>query len=105
MSKIVSPVYYRIYDRVGTKWFAVEPSGIFYNPTDTSASLTHIVEQYGLKESKIIIELFRINGGRPGYYLANLRDKKYYYCGSNCEDVKKKLLELGIGRADPMEKQ
>nr|WP_306296913.1 hypothetical protein [Nostoc sp. TCL26-01] len=45
--------------------------------------------------------MFRINGGNAGYYLANLRDKKYYYCGDNWEDVKTKLEELGIGKDEP----
>lgn len=103
MPKIVSPVYFRIYERVGVKWFAIEPSGVFYNPTDAIANLNSIVEQFGLKESKILIELFRVNGGKPGYYLVNLRDKKYYYCGLKSEDIKHKLVDLGIGRADPVE--
>ncbi|TBR56670.1 hypothetical protein B4U84_28835 [Westiellopsis prolifica IICB1] len=48
-------------------------------------------------------ELFRINGGKQGYYIADIQDKKYYYCGTEWEDVKLKLGELGIGRPDPME--
>ncbi len=50
----------------------------------------------------MVIELFRINGGKSGYYLANIRDKKYYYCIDR-DGVKTKLFELGIGRVDPME--
>lgn len=50
-----------------------------------------------------MIELFRINCGRDGYYLANLRDKKYYYCGLEFEDINTKLKELGIGRDDPVD--
>ena len=46
--------------------------------------------------------LFRINGGKQGYYIANILDKKYYYCGTEWEDVKIKLKELGIGRDDPI---
>lgn len=51
---------------------------------------------------KVAIELFRINGGKQGYYIANILDKKYYYCGTEWQDVKNKLLELGIGRHDPI---
>jgi hypothetical protein len=47
--------------------------------------------------------LFRINGGRQGYYIANIKDNKYYYCGVEWEGVKAKLQELGIGRPDPIE--
>jgi hypothetical protein len=52
---------------------------------------------------KVAIELFGINGGLQGYYIANILDKKYYYCGTEWSDVKAKLQELGIGRPDPME--
>jgi len=47
-------------------------------------------------------ELRRINNGKQGYYIANILDKKYYYCGSEWEDVKTKLRELGIGRENPI---
>ncbi len=33
-----------------------------------------------------------------GYYLVNLAERKYYYCGETWEDVKAKFLDLGIGR-------
>lgn len=58
---------------------------------------------YGISKQQVVIELFRINGGKLGYYLANLRNKKYYYCGIEVQDVKAKQLNLGIGRADPVE--
>ncbi|MDB9442061.1 hypothetical protein PN497_11915 [Sphaerospermopsis kisseleviana CS-549] len=48
-----------------------------------------------------MIELFRVNGGKNGYYIANIRDKQHYYCGSDWADVKVKLRQLGIGRNDP----
>jgi len=35
--------------------------------------------------------------------LANIKDKQYYYCGKNWEDVKAQLIEVGIGRPDPVE--
>jgi hypothetical protein len=42
----------------------------------------------------------RLHGGKSGYYLANLRDKKYHYCGSNWQDVQETLLDLGIGKRE-----
>lgn len=51
---------------------------------------------------KIAAELRRINNAKQGYYIANILNKKYYYCGTEWEDVKIKLKELGIGRDDPM---
>jgi hypothetical protein len=58
---------------------------------------------YGTTKKKVVIELFRINGGKPGYYLADLRNKQYYYCGTEPEDITAQLQSLGIGRPDPME--
>ena len=47
-------------------------------------------------------ELRSINGGKQGYYIANILDKKYYYCGTEWKDVKTKFRELGIGRDNPI---
>lgn len=46
------------------------------------------------------IELFRQYGGKLGYYLADLRNKKCDYCGWTEEDVRGKLYELGIAIED-----
>ncbi len=51
---------------------------------------------------KIAAELRRINNANQGYYIANTLVKKYYYHGTEWEDVKTKLKELGIGRDEPM---
>ncbi|BAZ17546.1 hypothetical protein NIES4071_94260 [Calothrix sp. NIES-4071] len=56
---------------------------------------------FGTTKSKVVTELFRINGGKPGYYLANLLEHKYYYCGESNEDLRIKFLELGIGSVEP----
>jgi hypothetical protein len=48
--------------------------------------------------TKVAREFFKINGGKEGYYLANILDKKYYYCGQSPQDVKNRLIELGIGK-------
>lgn len=103
MSSIVAPIHYQIYECKSARWFAFDPSGAFYNPTDTPMKLKYVERQFGLTAQQVALELFRINGGKAGYYLANLRGKKYYYCGSNWEDVKTTLQSLGIGRADPIE--
>lgn len=104
MTKIVHPLYYQVYQREGTRWFVLEKGRVFYNLSNTPTQLEHIERQFGLTEEHIIIELFRIYGGKPGYYLANLRDRRYHYCGPDFEDVKNTLLCLGIGRPDPMER-
>lgn len=103
MSKIAHPFHYQVYRREGADWFVKEPGRVFYNPTNMPTVLKHVERQFGLTATEIVIELFRINGGKPGYYLANLRDRKYYYCGLEWADIKTTLLSLGIGRADPFD--
>ena len=104
MSTIVYPFHYQVYWREGASWFAKNPRSVFYNGTNETMQLDKIPQQFGLTEKKVIIELFRINGGKPGYYLANLRDRKYYYCGLDWENIKTTLLNLGIGRVDPSDR-
>ncbi|MFB2979160.1 hypothetical protein [Microseira sp. BLCC-F43] len=41
-----------------------------------------------------------MKGGQTGFYLANLRHKRYYYCGIDVVDIKAMLRSLGIGRDD-----
>ncbi|MHC5747775.1 MAG: hypothetical protein ACYTXT_39150 [Nostoc sp.] len=100
MSKIHAPIHLQIYEREGTKWF-FHGGDVFYNPYGASTDLESTLKINGLTKIKVLVELFRINGGRPGLYLADIRDKKYYYCGQDWEDVKAKLRELGIGRDEP----
>ncbi|MBF2007136.1 MAG: hypothetical protein IGS49_17125 [Chlorogloeopsis fritschii C42_A2020_084] len=100
MSTIVMPYYFRTFSRSGTKWF-VKNADVFYSERSTPIDLDDFQGLYGVSELDVIIELFRINGGKPGYYLANLKDRKYYYCGSEWEDIKVKLQELGIGAPKP----
>ncbi len=49
---------------------------------------------------KIAAELRYLYNGKQGYYIANILNKEYYYCGTEWENVKNKLKELGIGRND-----
>ena len=103
MPRLVTPYHYRVYERSGTRWFVFDAARVFYNSTDQPLELQDIEQQFGLTAEKVVIELFRINAGRKGYYLANLRDREYHYCGPKFEDVKQMLQRLGIGRADPMD--
>lgn len=102
MVSIHAPIHIQIYEREGTKWFFYG-GNVFYNPRGISTDLKSTLERNGLTKIKVLVELFRINGGKPGLYLANIRDKKYYYCGQGWEDVLAKLRTLGIGRDDPMD--
>lgn len=104
MSTIICPFHYQVYQREGASWFSRNPSRVFYNGTNQPMQLENVASQFGLTDKAVVIELFRINGGKAGFYLANLRDRKYYYCGTDWEDVKTTLHSCGIGRADPLEK-
>lgn len=101
---LVYPAYYRVVRReikdVG--YWHFRKCEVFYNPSRLTLDFDKAEEHYGTTKSKVIIELFRINGGRVGYYLANLRDKQYYYCGEKEADVRIKLQSLGIGTHDPL---
>lgn len=102
--RIIIPYHYKVYERESQKWFARDAERVFYNSSGKPLNLLDVEQEFGLTTEKVIIELFRINCGRSGFYLANLRDRKYYYCGTNWEDIKTTLTSLGIGRADPLEK-
>lgn len=43
---------------------------------------------FGTTKSLVVTERFYINGGKHGYYLANLLELKYYYCGESDEDLR-----------------
>lgn len=94
--KIYCPLHYQIYEREGTRWF-FHGGTPFYNPRGIPTDFNSTLQTNKLTKIKVLVELFRINGGKPGYYLANVRDKKYYYCGQEWAGVKAKLKELGIG--------
>ena len=101
MSKIIHPISFQIYIRRNAQWFVQKRGQVFFNPKSTPAQLNNIAEQFGLTNQKVVIELFRINGGENGYYLADIKNQNYYYCGQNWEDISLKLRDLGIGREDP----
>jgi hypothetical protein len=100
---VVCPVYYQIIQRRNNGWAFKhgEPFINLFNVFDLSPEDEFTA--FGTSMKKVAIALFRINGGRQGYYIADIKDKKYYYCGVEWEDVKAKLQELGIGRPNPIE--
>ena len=102
---VCCPIYYKIIQRrgKGQDFKYGEPFINLFNAP--SFSPKEECKIFGTSMKKVAIELFRINGGKKGYYIANILDKKYYYCGSEWEDVKNKLKELGIGRENPIKYQ
>lgn len=95
---IFYPLHYRVIKREGTKW-AVKGSKLVSANNDPIGC--DDIQSYGITALDLVVSLFRINGGKPGYYIANLRDKNYYYCGLSLEDVQIAFRNLGIGREDP----
>jgi hypothetical protein len=99
---IVAPVYYRVVRRCGMKWhFVIGES--FYNPLNLPIlCLDDLFATYNTSMREAARQLLKINDGKEGLYLVDIMDKRYYYCGSTVEDVKAKLIELGIGRSEPI---
>ncbi|AFY57935.1 hypothetical protein Riv7116_5566 [Rivularia sp. PCC 7116] len=101
---IVYPVYYRLIVRRNKSWYFTkgEPFVNLFNvPWLEQEDLFSL---FDISMKQVANELRCINGGKQGYYIANILDKKYYYCGSEWQDVKNKLRELGIGKDNPIVK-
>lgn len=102
---VVHPIRYRIIERKITSeksyWCFIKGKS-FYNPLNLPSE-GDIEFMFGTTKTHVVLELFRINGGKPGYYLADLGNKEYYYCGTDPGDITMQLRSLGIGRSDPME--
>ncbi|MBW4480736.1 MAG: hypothetical protein KME54_28835 [Tolypothrix brevis GSE-NOS-MK-07-07A] len=100
-TNIYHPDYYRVIERVPNGWH-FKQGKLFHKNLPISIDFNDFELLYGITKQQVALALFRLNNGKAGYYLADLRrSKKYYYCGDKLEDVKQKLLELGIGRVDP----
>jgi hypothetical protein len=101
MQKIIYPGYFQIYRRDLDHWYQ-RNGKVFYNPSVQSIDQNQAREAaFGLSVDQILLEFCLLNGGKPGYYLANLRDRAYYYCGEQWADVQTQLHVLGIGRPEP----
>lgn len=93
---VIHPDYIRILERKSGGWL-LKTGKMFYERLPLKVDFRDFELLYGISKQQVAINLFRINGGKAGYYLADLRHKKYYYCGLHNEDVKKTLVQLGIG--------
>lgn len=93
--EINHPPYYIIVEAFPGKWkFS---SSEITNPLTGKDHLfqpNELLRYAKLTKREVVTQLFRINGGRLGYYLVNLKDKKYYYCDLLFESVNEKLLEI-----------
>ena len=101
-SSIIYPDFFRIVERKPEGWL-IKKGSVFYKKIPIATiDMADTQLMYGISLEQIITELFRVNGGKLGYYLADLRHRKYYYCGLEREDVRVMLRRLGIGRDDPI---
>jgi hypothetical protein len=109
--KLIYPACYRIVRREVTDkggCWCFSRSKVFYNPLNLPIEggdfrNADVEALFDTTKAEVVTELFRIDGGKLGYYLANLLDKQYYYCGATKVNVQHTLQRLGIGRPDPME--
>lgn len=97
---VVMPIYYQVARRQGSSWAFIHGETFYNHYNLPRFSIEDTFTGFGTSLSFVAREFFRINGGKEGYYLANILEKKYYYCGENPHDVKAKLSELGIIRPE-----
>jgi hypothetical protein len=95
MTTIFTPGYIQVIERTQTGWFQTRPSNVI-NLSSRSFNSLNKEKYYGLTKTQILTELFQRYQGKLGYYLVNLSDRKFYYCGLTVQDLQDKLFELGI---------
>jgi hypothetical protein len=100
---IVYPVHYRLVVRREDTWHFTKGDvfvNLFNIPVLEQKDLFAV---FGTTMKEVANELRILNGGKEGFYIADILEKKYYYCGDSWKYVKIKLQELGITRPDPAE--
>lgn len=102
MGKALTPAYIQIVERKSDLWYFIQPSKIVSvrKVSCDSDFLVSREESYGLSKAKIALEFRLLTGAKEGYYIADMKNKKYYYCGGHWSGVKLRLLQMGIGRID-----
>ena len=100
--RLIVPHYYRIVECREGRWFFKKTTR-FYNLLPIAVDFQDLELLYGISKQQIVNEMFRMKEGQTGFYLANLRHKRYYYCGIDVADIKAMLRSLGIGRDDPID--
>lgn len=94
-SPLIIPAHFRVvYRDISRGGWGFKATAPFYNPGNAPVDRDRLEESYGLTKGRVAVELFKINGGKEGWYLANLRDHNYHYCGLTREDVREKLRSL-----------
>ena len=90
-----TPGYIDIVQKTGDRCMRLKTSAIL-NTSSKPYDPSEKYSKFGLTPMSILGELYKRYQGLDGWYLVQMAEKKYYYCGATAEDVNKKLVELGI---------
>lgn len=105
-TSIVCPIQFQIARYDGEAWY-FKQLGTIYNPLGIllpglkDLGKLDKIAYFGMSRSKLKLEFRLLNGGAIGYYLADLQNRNYYYCGLEWADVKTTFQKLGIGKKEP----
>lgn len=100
---VLFPDYYAIVERNNVKGWGLWPSRKFYPVVEFSSTKTPTERfqikclEHGLNWKQVLAEIRRHHCGKIGFYLVNLRDREYHYCGTELRDIKTFVKEKGIG--------
>lgn len=103
---ILCPFHFQIARYDGRDWYfkrtvkVFNPSRLFI-PKSIDLTGNNKLDIFSTSTTKLIMEFQLINGGKIGYYLADLVKKRYYYCGLDWQDIKPTLQSLGITVPEP----
>ena len=90
-----TPAYIDIVQKRGDRWTRLGTSSIC-NMSGKPYDYSQRYSRFGLTPMKVLVELYKRYQGLDGWYLVNMAEKEYYYCGAIALDVNQKLVELGI---------
>ena len=106
--QVVFPIYYQVYRRafVLSDDFLLVKGKVVFNPKHDSKSLTESrvnsrERWFGITKEEIKLSLFRINGGMEGWYLVDLKERKYWYFESE-RALDDQLLQWKVGLLVPV---
>jgi len=103
LDTIVHPVYYRIVVRRDGNWYFTKGKPFINWFNAPWLSQKDLFSAFDTSMKQTANQLRLLTGGKPGFYLANILDKQYYYCGTGLDDVQAKLQELGICKPEPID--
>lgn len=95
MTAILVPGYIQVIEKTADGWFQTKPTSVV-NFSDRAFDCLNKEKYYGLTKAQIVTELFKKYQGKLGFYIVNLDRHQYYYCGLTVNDIKEKLVDLGV---------